>query len=144
MARSHDATPARMSFLARCLAWMGYSMAAGPRGERLAARHLRRQRYRILGRNLRGRVGEIDLLAQTPDGRTIVIVEVKAGRLGGIRPEHHVNSAKQRKLSHLAAALVRERRLGDRPVRFDVMAVEFSPRGGAVVRHHIGAFESVL
>lgn len=51
---------------------------AGRQGEEAAARHLRRAGYRILGRNLRNRFGEVDLLAEAPDQRTIVVVEVKS------------------------------------------------------------------
>ncbi|MBI4601734.1 MAG: YraN family protein, partial [Planctomycetes bacterium] len=47
----------------------------GRRGERAAARHLRRQGLRILARNVREGRGEIDLVAL--DGATLVFVEVK-------------------------------------------------------------------
>jgi len=45
----------------------------GRRAERFAAKYLRRQGCRILGRNVDDRLGEIDLLAL--DGQTIVVVE---------------------------------------------------------------------
>ena len=51
----------------------------GRRGERIAAARLRREGYRILARNVRNRFGEIDLVAEAPDRRTVVVVEVKAG-----------------------------------------------------------------
>lgn len=126
-------------------------LATGRRGERAAAAHLRRGGYRLLGRNLRRRHGEIDLLAQAPDGRTIVVVEVKArllqgdepadGRVG-MPPEVHVNAGKRRRLVALAVAELRRRRLHDRPVRFDVVGVDLPARGRAIVRHHVGAFAS--
>lgn len=47
----------------------------GARGERAAAKALRRAGYRILARNLRTPRGEVDLLAR--DGPVLVIVEVK-------------------------------------------------------------------
>ncbi len=48
----------------------------GARGERLAARFLRRNHYKILYRHFRGRRGgEIDLVCR--DGETLVFVEVK-------------------------------------------------------------------
>src|SRR5687768_1103798 len=118
----------------------------GARGERIAARHLRRAGYRVLGCNLRTRLGEIDLLAEDPDGREIVVVEVKTGASTDpeLRPELHVNRDKQRKLASLAAQLAARRGMGDRPIRFDVIGVDLPPRGPPVVRHHIGAFESHL
>lgn len=124
-------------------------LATGRAGEREAARHLRRAGYRLLGRNLANHLGEIDLLAVDPDGRTVVFVEVKARRIGAggparesLRPEFHVNQAKQRKLVALAAGELRRRRLTDRPVRFDVIGVDLPRRGKPVVRHHVGAFMS--
>ncbi|MEX0775510.1 MAG: YraN family protein [Phycisphaeraceae bacterium] len=126
------------------------SRSAGARGEQAAVEHLRRQGYRILGRNLRNRFGEIDVLAEAPDRRSLVIVEVKAAELddpttrgpGAARPEDHVNRAKQRKLAALAQQLLRRYRLTDRPVRFDVIAVDLHPDQPPTVRHHIAAFES--
>jgi len=63
--------------------------ALGRLGEELAAAHLRRIGFRILGRNVRTRHGEIDLIAF--DGRTLVFAEVKARRIGehrrGIRAD---------------------------------------------------------
>ncbi len=124
--------------------------AAGDRGEQAAARYLQRQGYHILARNLATRLGEIDLVCQAPDGRTLVIVEVKAAQRhpggGSPRPEQHVNWAKERKLSALAAQLVRRFHLEDRPVRFDVIGVDLAsdPRLPPVIRHHPAAFNSTL
>ncbi|MEX0653346.1 MAG: YraN family protein [Phycisphaeraceae bacterium] len=114
----------------------------GGRGERVAAKHLKRQGYRVVARNLRCKVGEIDLLAEAPDGRTVVVVEVKAGRGGPLPPEVRVGAAKQRKLVSLAVQLVRRHRLHRRPIRFDVIGVDLPARGKPVVRHHVGAFEA--
>jgi len=47
----------------------------GARGEKLAASLLRQKGYKILERNFRCRLGEIDIVAQ--DGDTLVFVEVK-------------------------------------------------------------------
>lgn len=114
----------------------------GRRGEAVAARHLKRRGYRILGRNLRSRIGEVDLLAAAPDGRTIVVVEVKTGGAGQLPPELRVGQAKQRKLVALAVHLARRHRLHDRPIRFDVIGVDLPAKGDPVVRHHAGAFAS--
>ncbi len=118
----------------------------GAKAERVAAGHLRKEGYRILARNLSNAQGEIDLVAQAPDGRTIVIVEVKS-RLPGTKesgplPEVRVNVHKQRQLAALAMQMVRRYRLQDRPIRFDVIGVDLKEKGKPVVRHHVGAFES--
>ena len=114
----------------------------GRAGERLAERHLREQGWRILARNVRNRFGELDLIGQDPAG-TLVFVEVKAGASRpGYPPEVHVTPAKQRKIVGLAAQFARRHRLTDRPMRFDVIAVEFSGDQPPAVRHHRGAFEA--
>ena len=128
----------------------GRIRGAGGRGEQVAARHLRRSGYRILGRNLRSKLGEVDILALAPDGHTVVVVEVKARQVDhlpgdDLLPELHVNQHKQDKLVALAVNLARKHKLTDRPIRFDVIGVDLPPgRSGAkpVVRHHEAAFES--
>lgn len=105
----------------------------------------------MLARNVHLKGGEIDLIVEAPDGRTIVIVEVKAAQVSGdgesaegsrIYPEAHVNAAKRRKLVHLASQAVKRYGWRDRPVRFDVVGVDLPARGKPVVRHHVGAFKS--
>lgn len=120
----------------------------GRRAERLAEKYLKRQRYRILARNVRLPMGEIDLLAQAPDGRTIAVVEVKAAMSSaagdasaqGPRPEWHVTPAKQRRLARLAVQAVRRIALADRPLRFDIIAVILPARGKPLIRHWPAAF----
>lgn len=117
----------------------------GPLGEKLAADHLRKLGYRVLGVNLRIRGGEADLLAQDPDGQTIVLVEVKARRAvdpasGKLAPppEVSVHAHKQARLRRILAHLIRANRWHDRPARIDVIAVEMPATGNpanAIVRH---------
>lgn len=115
----------------------------GQRGEDAAAALLKQTGYRILTRNLCNRFGEIDLVAEAPDGNTLVIVEVKAGSSDRIPPEVHVNRAKQKKLAALAAQLVRRyKQFRGRPIRFDVVAVVFHEGELPTLRHHRGAFDS--
>ncbi len=117
----------------------------GPRGERIAARYLRRRRYRIIDRNLTIAGGELDLVCLHPDKRTIVIVEVKARRVrAGVEytsppPEAQLHAHKRRQLLRLTKSLIRSRGWIDRPIRIDLIAVEAPERGRAVVRHHQSA-----
>ena len=105
--------------------------ALGRRGERLAERHLKKQKYKRLARNLRNRFGEIDLLMRAPcePGEAqgaVVVVEVKSGtRNDRYPPELHVNAAKQRRLVSLGAQAMRRYRLQGQRFRFDVVAVVF-------------------
>ena len=123
--------------------WWG-QRPLGPRAESAAARHLRRQGYRILARNLRNRLGEIDILAEDRATRCIAIVEVKAATSESPGPEMHVNPAKRRKLTALANRLVQRYRLHDRTIRFDVIGIVWPPEAKKPTRltHHVNAFEA--
>jgi putative endonuclease len=98
----------------------------GERGERLAARYLRRQGYKILYRNFRGgKGGEIDLVCRDRD--TLVFVEVKTRTREDFgRPLEAVDQRKQRRIS--LGALVWLRMLGNPDIffRFDVVEVVFA------------------
>ena len=58
------------------LRWGWLNRLLGNRGERIAARYLSRQGYRILARQARNKVGEIDLIAQAID-KALTEVEEK-------------------------------------------------------------------
>jgi putative endonuclease len=95
----------------------------GARGEKLAARFLRRQGFKILYRNFRGRQGgEIDLVCRDRD--TLVFVEVKTRTREDFgRPLEAVGRQKQRRIS--LGGLAWLRLLGDPDIvfRFDVVEV---------------------
>lgn len=120
----------------------------GRRGEKHAAKLLRRAGYRVLGRNVRVQVGEADIVCVDPDGATIVIVEVKtrwpgaAGSEQGaaIAPEASIHAHKRRTLLAVARSLATSNGWHGRPIRIDVIAVEWQgERGTPVVRHHVDA-----
>ncbi|MEM8758355.1 MAG: YraN family protein [Planctomycetota bacterium] len=106
--------------------------SVGRRGERVAARALRRCGYSIVAKNLHVAVGEADIVCIAPDRRTLVIVEVKTrvGRQGERerRPESQVGARKQAKLRRVAEAVRRSMRATDRPIRIDVIAVTLTKR----------------
>jgi putative endonuclease len=117
-------------------------LALGPRGEREAARFLKRQGYRILARGDRGELGEIDLVAL--DGRTIVFVEVKTRQSQDAgHPAEAVDPAKQRRLTRLALAWLKRRGLLEHSARFDIVAVTWPEDSRRPVIEHIkNAFEA--
>jgi putative endonuclease len=94
----------------------------GDVGEELAVGRLVTLGYRILDRNYRCPLGELDCIAVK--NRTLVFLEVKtrtSGDFGG--PLEAVDRRKRRKLTRLAQYYVAQKRLGDVPQRFDVVAV---------------------
>ena len=116
----------------------------GRRGERLAARYLRRRGYRILKRNFTIGRDEADLIALDPDGRTIVIVEVKTRTGDFLAPEVRINRQKQYRLARLATKLGRLRKYADRPMRIDAVAIYWPVGGDPEIRHYASAFESPI
>jgi putative endonuclease len=95
----------------------------GARGEKLAARYLRRRGFKILYRNFRGRRGgEIDLVCRERD--TLVFVEVKTRTRGDFgRPLEAVGTQKQRRISLGALAWLRLLGNPDIFFRFDIVEV---------------------
>jgi len=116
----------------------------GTRGELLAERWLLQRGYQILARNHQTRYAEIDLVAV--DGRTVVFIEVKTRKdLRAGSPVEAVDEEKQLRLSRAAVAYLRRHHLHKIPVRFDVIAVDFSAGGKKPkLKHYRSAFESAL
>ncbi|MCC6124411.1 MAG: YraN family protein [Pirellulales bacterium] len=115
----------------------------GQRGERAAAKFLKRQGYKILatGDRLKHR-DELDIVAA--DGRTVVFIEVKtrSSQAQG-HPAEAVDAAKQRQLTKLAVTFLKRHRLLDYPARFDVIAITWPENVRRPQIEHIqNAFEA--
>jgi len=117
----------------------------GRAAEDLIAARLSGAGWEIVERNARTRFGELDIVAL--DGRTLVFVEVKAGRessaFGPERPILGVDRRKQQQVRRLATAWMGERR--DVPyyaeIRFDAVGVTFDRASRPIEIEHIeGAF----
>jgi len=90
------------------------------------------------------------VLAWSPDGSRLVVVEVKtrSAEAHGQRPEERVGAAKRRKLVQLGRSLLRQPAYRGAALRFDVIGVDLPASGwrawlaGArpVIRHYEAAF----
>ncbi|MGC4084051.1 MAG: YraN family protein [Vicinamibacterales bacterium] len=100
----------------------------GEIGENLACDELTRRGYAIVARRYRRRTGEIDIIAL--DGATVVFVEVKtrAGDDYGSGADA-ITWRKRRRMIGLASTWVARERLHERPIRFDVVAIELTDDG---------------
>ena len=115
----------------------------GNRGERLAARYLRRQGLRILERQYSTRSGEIDLIAL--DGDCLVFVEVKTRRSNQAGdPVEAITIGKQKQLTRLALTYLKRHNRLEQRARFDVVAILW-PTGSRKpeVRHYRNAFPAI-
>lgn len=100
----------------------------GGEGEAAAQGLLRRRGYRIIERNFRCPIGEIDLIAE--HAGVVVFIEVKsrtATKFGA--PFEAISPHKQWKLTRLATWYLTRRRWLDRPCRFDAVSVMADPSG---------------
>ena len=106
--------------------------ALGRRSEKIAARYLRKQRYKVLFRNFRANHGgEVDIVCR--DGNVLVFVEVKtrsSGQLG--RPADAVNREKRELISRGALAWLRLLDRQDVPFRFDIVEIVMEQQKPAI------------
>ncbi len=104
------------------------------RGEKGARDYLEKKGYKILAANYKTKVGEIDLIAA--DKGTLVFVEVKARTSDAFgQPIEAVTPYKVRKIVLVAKQFMLQKRVGDVPVRFDVIEIL-----GDRLRHTENAF----
>ncbi len=97
----------------------------GKIGEDLAVKFLTDNGYRILARNYRTRLGEVDVIAEDKD--TLCFIEVKARRdpRFGL-PQEAISKLKQRQLAKTALMFLKEKNLLCKNARFDVVSVIYS------------------
>ena len=112
----------------------------GHDSELMAEQFLQAKGYRIVARNLRTQLGELDIIAE--DNGVLVFIEVK-GRateaFGGALLA--VNRRKQAKLVKLASQYLARHHLSDRLCRFDVVLVQGLPSAGGRIEHLQNAFD---
>jgi putative endonuclease len=106
-------------------------IATGKEGEKIAADFLKKNGYRIIDKNFRCPLGEIDIVAR--EKGAIVFVEVKTRKSSKLGyPEQAVGIRKQKKMSQLALWYLQKRKLADISARFDVVAITMLPSGNEI------------
>ena len=121
---------------------MGRNNLAGAWGESLAARYLKKKKYRILESSYRSRYGEIDLIAC--DKQYLVFVEVKLRKSQKFAEgREFVDIHKQNRI-RLTASMYLSSVDTELQPRFDVIEI-YAPEGvdtlKPVINHLEGAFE---
>lgn len=100
------------------------SILFGKCGEDIASDFLKRNNYKILKRNYRSRLGEVDIVAE--DKGVICFIEVKtrhSDRFG--EPQEAIFKKKQRQISKAALCYLKENKLMDSRSRFDVLSITY-------------------
>jgi putative endonuclease len=116
--------------------------ALGQRGENMAARFLRNQGYKIIIRNFRCEVGEVDIIAR--NGQTLVFVEVKTRAYDDPTPEDQVNQTKRHQITKAARFYLSRYGSPQPPSRFDVVAIIWPTGREPQIRHTLDAFEATF
>lgn len=99
-------------------------LALGARGEERAARYLKKNGYKVLERNYRTALGELDIIAFDKKEKTTVFIEVKTktSDFFGL-PREMVDEHKQRKIEQMVAQYINKNSFWNEPVRIDVIEV---------------------
>ena len=94
----------------------------GRRGEDLAVAFLLQKGYRVIHRNWRMKIGEIDIIAE--DSGTLVFCEVKSrSSLDYGSGAEAVNVQKQQRIMQTALLYMQHFHIIDKPCRFDVIEI---------------------
>ena len=113
----------------------------GKWGEDEATLYLENEGYVVIDRDCKR---DLDILAVSPDGKTLVVVEVKT-RSGEEyqQPEEAVDAKKMRNLALAANTYVKEKQV-DRELRFDIITVVGVGHQVKRIEHLVDAFNPLL
>lgn len=111
--------------------------ALGNRGEEIAVRYLKGKGYRILHRNFRTPIGEIDIIAEDRDRLVFLEVKTRADDSFG-HPFEAVDQRKRERMKKVALYYMKNSGI-ERPVRFDVISIEIKGNESSL-SHIIEAF----
>ena len=114
-------------------------LALGAWGEEQAVDYLRRKGMKILARNFRAPVGEIDIIAQSC--KTLIFIEVKTRRGTAFgTPQEAVGPRKQQQIIRTAQWYLGQQRSGQLQPRFDVVAILCKSDETVEITHLTDAF----
>jgi len=113
---------------------MSSRISIGKAGEIHACKYLLKNGYRILEKNYRCRIGEIDIVAQKEG--TIHFIEVKTRRsINYGMPVESIDARKCRRIEKIAEFYLEEKNIYDTELSFD--AITLLLKDGRAVLNHI-------
>ena len=116
----------------------------GKWGEQYAADYLQSIGYDIIERDWRIGHRDIDIIARTGDGTTVVFVEVKTRTSDVVtKPDDAVDIKKIRNIGYAANNYIKTKGIVDE-VRFDIISIIGNNKENAQLEHIIEAFNSCL
>ena len=131
-----------MKFIGKLLSKNSYNnenMAAvsiGALGEEAAVKALKKQKYKIIERNYRCKMGEIDIIAK--DGEYTCFVEVKLRKNSDFgTPADSIDKRKQGCIIKTAQLYAVENKIYDTPMRFDAVLIYADTQNGKLINKRI-------
>ena len=104
---------------------MNLKQQLGKSGEELAVDLLKQNGYKIIARNYKTKLGEIDIVAKEKDTYCFVEVKTRHSDRFGL-PQEAVLNTKQRQIAKSALIFLKENKLLDKKARFDVVSILYS------------------
>ena len=112
----------------------------GKIGEDTASSFLEKHGYRIVLKNYRVRIGEVDIIAR--DKGVICFIEVKMRDSCAFgSPQEAITVYKQRRISKVALCYLKENNLLEKNARFDVVSIVNDQKGAPKIELIQNAFE---
>ncbi len=108
----------------------------GKYGENLASKYLELEGYRLIDRNYRNKIGEIDIICTKGD--LLIFAEVKSRTSSKYGfPREAVGKKKQEKIRRISSLYLIKRKLNKIQCRYDVLEVNLKTEK---INHIINAF----
>lgn len=96
----------------------------GDVGEKQAQNYLKKNKYKIIEKNYKNKIGEIDIIAFDKQEKELVFVEVKAKSSDAFGlPREMVDERKQHKIQNVATVYLMQHGLMESDFRFDVIEI---------------------
>ena len=113
---------------------------SGRRGEGIAISYLKKQGYKIVEKNYRTKLGEIDIIAE--DKGVISFIEVRSRNSRGFgSPEETITRKKEAQISKAALAYIKQYKLEAVSCRFDVVTIQGVDSPGPEIKLIRNAFD---
>ena len=118
------------------------SQQLGAWGEEKAAEYLKSKKYKILHRNWKNKLGEIDIVCRKH--RALIFVEVKTiQQTQGFFAEDEIDWKKQRQLIRMAQSYLTDNKLGlDTAHQIDIIAIEVIDKNNN--KYQLSHFENAI
>lgn len=98
------------------------AVSIGALGEEAAVKALKKQGYKIIDRNYRTKMGEIDIIAK--DGEYTCFIEVRLRKNNSFgSPADSIDEGKRIRIINTAKHYAVSKRIYDTPMRFDVVLI---------------------